>query len=109
MTSLKNDEGFTLLELMTVTLILAILVAIAMLSYIVPTNRARAVTCANNQRTFNSGVTLYLASHDAYPQDIDDLRPYVSNFSSAVLCPSGDGTRLSYDTDTRSVECQNHP
>ncbi len=105
----RDDDGFTLVEILTVVLILAVLVAIAVLSYIVSTNNARSVTCRQNQRTLSDAVSVYEAEHDAKPTTIDDLEPYVHNFDDVVECPNHDGTRLEYDPATEQVTCDNHP
>ncbi len=97
------------MELMAVIAILAVLVAIAMLSYIVSTNNARRVTCKHNQRVLSDAVLVYEAAHDTKPTTVDDLEPYVQNFDNVVVCPNHDGTRLEYDPVTEQVTCDNHP
>ena len=104
-----DDSGFTLMELMTVLLILAILVTIAFLSYIVATNNARRITCLQNQRILTGAVSVYTAEHGIDPNDVDDLEPLVRNFANAVQCPNRDGVLLEYDPLSGIVTCDNHP
>ncbi len=47
---LKSKKGFTLVELMIVVVIMAILVAVAVPIFSAVTEKARAKTCASNQR-----------------------------------------------------------
>jgi general secretion pathway protein G len=103
-----HDEGFTLVELMVVLVILGILVSIAMLSYFASTARARAVTCEHNQRTLNEAVHVHEVEVGSAPTTIDDLEGYVVDFDQAIACPEGDGTLLQYDATTKAVTCPNH-
>lgn len=103
-----DDSGFTLVELMTVVLILAILVSIAFLSYIVATNRVRQITCKQNQRILTDAISVYTAEYGTDPGDVDDLAPYVRNFANAVQCLNRDGVLLEYDPLSGIVTCDNH-
>ncbi|PKQ19947.1 MAG: hypothetical protein CVT66_07315 [Actinobacteria bacterium HGW-Actinobacteria-6] len=59
----KKDEGFTLVELMVVVLIIGILVAIAIPVFNSASESARLRTCQSNQRTIEGAVQQYLASN----------------------------------------------
>ena len=106
---LKREDGFNLLELVIVSLILAILIAIAVLSYIVPSNNARTITCEANQRTFTSAVTIYRTENGVEPTDVYDLEPYIEQFAQRVECTNNDGVELEYQPLTGIVTCDNHP
>ena len=107
-TAKPQDEGFTLVELLVVGIILAILVGIAMLSYFASTARARTITCEHNQRLLNEAVYIHEVQKGAAPTTIDDLADYVVRFDQAILCPEGDGTLLQYEPATKEVTCANH-
>ncbi len=58
----RKDEGFTLVELMVVVLIIGILVAIAIPVFNAASDSARLRTCQSNQRTIEGAVQQYLAA-----------------------------------------------
>lgn len=100
-----HDEGFTLVELMTVVLILGILVAVAVASFAMSTERSRRVTCQANQRSIASAINIYREAHDgALPAVLDDLRPYVRWHNTFGHCPST-GATFTYDAATGDVHC----
>lgn len=104
----RDDQGYTLVELLVVGVILAILISIALLSYYSSTARARTITCQHNQRLFNEAVYIYEAEHGTPPAIVDDLEDYVEHFDGAVTCPNADGTQLEYDAASGRVTCPNH-
>lgn len=101
------DQGWTLLEVMAVVLILGILIGIAVGSYALATDRARIITCQANQRGLNTAVMAYAQDHeDALPANMDALKPYVAT-KDYDKCPSGPA--LVYDPATGRVTCPIHP
>lgn len=58
----KKEEGFTLVELMVVVLIIGILVAIAIPVFNSASGNARLRTCQSNQRTIEGAVQQWVAA-----------------------------------------------
>jgi prepilin-type N-terminal cleavage/methylation domain-containing protein len=59
----RKDEGFTLVELMVVVLIIGILVAIAIPVFNAAQNTAKERACFSNQRVIEGAVQQYLATN----------------------------------------------
>lgn len=104
---LRSDEGFTLMELMVVVLIVAVLLGIAVGAYLPASRAASSVACRQNQKILEEGASLAQAGAQ-YPEDIGDLAPFVKNFAGVSICPL-DESLLVYDAATMDVSCPNHP
>ena len=64
---IRKEEGFTLLELMVVVLVIGILVAIAIPLFNVTRASAEGRSCFSNQRTIEGAVQQYTAANGALP------------------------------------------
>ncbi len=64
---INREEGFTLIELMVVVLIIGILVAIAVPVYFSAQTNAKEKTCKANLRTLDGALQTYAAETGDYP------------------------------------------
>ncbi len=64
---MKNNSGFTLIEIFVVILILALLVAIVMPNFIKARNEVIQITCISNLRKLDDSVNRYAASSGKSP------------------------------------------
>jgi prepilin-type N-terminal cleavage/methylation domain-containing protein len=88
----RNDgqAGFTLIELLVVIIIIGILLAIAIPSYLSFRGRAEKAAAQADVRAAIPGVEAYYADHNTY-----------SNLTSAVL-------KASYDQGIKNVQAVRH-
>jgi len=85
---LHRQEGFTLIELMIVILIIGILVGIAVPVFLAARGNAQEKTCLANMKTVQTQSNVYASSFDGYyPGDLDSLDGFLENTN--VTCPSG--------------------
>ncbi len=104
---LRNQKGFTLMELMIVIVIIGVLAAIGVPAYTNYVEKARATTCDANRRSLSTANGLYYAENGEYAGDINDLEAYldattISNFT----CPSK-GT-FTFNADNGTITCSKH-
>ena len=99
----RKDEGFTLVELMVVVLIIGILVAIAIPVFNAASRAARQRTCHSNQRTIEGAVQQWQAAdpNNIWAQDLIDGGDPLSQDSSYIkeppICPEATGAEYSVD------------
>lgn len=103
---MKSEKGFTLVELMVVVIILGILVAIAIPIFNNVTGDAKAKVCASNIRTINGAINMYYANEGKYPDDINELSPYIKDLSN-LKCPITDKA-YTLETGGKSVDESGH-
>ncbi len=105
----RRDEGFTLVELMVVVLIIGILVAIAIPVFNAASRNARLRTCHSNQRTIEGAVQQWLAA-DPNNQwaakainGTDELTAGGAYIKDVPHCPAGTTADLYYVNDSGTV------
>lgn len=69
----RNAHGFTLVELMVVMLIIAILLAVAIPSYVSAIRAAREAALREDLHTMRDAIEQYTEDKQAAPQSLDDL------------------------------------
>lgn len=89
----RNDEGFTLIELMVVVLIIAILIAIAIPTFLGARRRAQDKQAHSTLRNALSAEKAYYADKQAYTNSVADLTSFESGLTFLTS-----GTALAKDS-----------
>jgi prepilin-type N-terminal cleavage/methylation domain-containing protein len=82
-----GEDGFTLVEMLAVILIIGILVSIATLSFIFSVTQAKETACKADLKTLKGALDTYLATYNFYPSNLKDLYPDFIHNSNEFLCP----------------------
>lgn len=88
----RNKAGFTLVEIMIVVLIIALLAAIAIPSFVRARERSRASGCINNLRQIDAAKEQWAMENNANQGDAfaGDLANYIKGVAAGATptCPS---------------------
>jgi type II secretion system protein G len=99
---LRNQKGFTLMELMIVIVIIGVLAAIGVPAYTGYVNKAKSATCDSNKRSLASAVGLYYAENSAYPSETSQLSTLMPNYADMTCAETGAALSIiSNDTGCR--------
>ena len=110
---MKNERGFTIMELLVVIVIIGVLAAIGVPAYQNMTKKAKDTACEANRRTISTAVGMYYAENGSYPTDITDtqtaggpLKGYLDNIAD-FGCPADKTKGYAVNATTGEVTCLN--
>ena len=108
MKKMKRNQGFTLIEIMIVVLIIGMLAAIAVPSFMKARENSRKNACINNLRQIDSGKEMWAMELNKSTADTPtwaDLDDYIKG-SSAPTCPSdADENEYTYNAIGTAPAC----
>lgn len=74
---LKNDKGFTLIELMFVVVIIGILCGVLAPNFVKSKESAEIARIRADIKLLESAAAMYYVDNDEYPDDVEDLVDYL--------------------------------
>lgn len=91
----KNEHGFTLIEMMIVLTIISVLLLIVVPNLTKNSSVANDKSCDATIKMVQGQVGVYMSEHNGDPpNNMNDLKDYIENYdeTNGVRCP--DGTKL---------------
>ncbi|NLD19867.1 MAG: prepilin-type N-terminal cleavage/methylation domain-containing protein [Clostridiales bacterium] len=108
----KQNNGFTLIELMIVVAIIAILVVISIPIFTGKLAEARAATCDANRRSLKAELSSSYMSGEIFNEGLISSatlqRDYGKNFDFDTFCPEDGIITATFDGSSFSVYCSKH-
>ncbi|NQT26041.1 prepilin-type N-terminal cleavage/methylation domain-containing protein [candidate division KSB1 bacterium] len=88
---IKKEDGFSLVEIVIILIIVGILASVAFAQFISFSEASKTATCRANQISIETAQTLfytehYIAGDGRYASDMDELEPYFRG-SRRPVCP----------------------
>ena len=81
MSALKSSKGYSLIELMTVVVIVGLLGSFAIPKYEGYVDKARTARCIAEIYYFEKEIDVYYIANEKYPNSLDDLGRSISNIT----------------------------
>ena len=100
---LRNQKGFTLMELMIVIVIIGVLAAIGVPQYQGYISKAKTAACVANRRSLMTANGLLYAETGSYATAITELNAYVE--TSKLTCPQAGAFTFNADG---TITCAEH-
>lgn len=104
---LAREDGFTLVELLMVVVIIGILVSIAVASYAMSVSTSKKTACKANLRNIEEQIIVYRTANNENPLTLQDLVPHQIEDEDDLHCPTS-GDAYLYDSSTGEVSCPYH-
>lgn len=102
-TSRKGQEGFTLIELMVVVIIIGVLAAVVVPRFSGQTEKARIAAAKAELASMKTIIDIYYVENDSYPSDNEDDDEFIGNVleENGINWPVEDpwGHNYNYEVD----------
>ena len=105
----KGEEGFTLIELMVVVLIIAILLAIAIPTFLGMRVRAQDRAAQSNLRNALTAEKAFYTDNEVYtdsPTELEAIEPALTYAAASTTTPSVVGLNVVASTNSQVVQMQ---
>ncbi|WP_214741125.1 MULTISPECIES: prepilin-type N-terminal cleavage/methylation domain-containing protein [unclassified Exiguobacterium] len=89
---MKEEEGFTLIEMAAVLLIISVLLLLLVPSLTEGKSRADQVSCEGSVRIVESEINLHYAEHKGYPVTLEEINRASAKDPLVYSCQSVDYT-----------------